>query len=77
MATPYEVAYVPSVQSAPGQLLFVRDGTLMAQPFDDQRLELSGVAIPVAEGIGSFYNHAFFSVSANGVLIFRTDRIIP
>jgi eukaryotic-like serine/threonine-protein kinase len=58
--------YVPSplTGNAPGFLLFVRGGTLMAQPFDPKRLELSGEAVPIAEHVGHF------SASSNGVLAF-------
>ena len=37
--------------SPTGHLLFVRDTTLMAQPFDLERLEISGDATPVAERV--------------------------
>jgi Tol biopolymer transport system component len=63
------MAYAP-----PGYLLFVRGQTLMAQGFDAAGLELKGEPFPVAEQVG--YNprngHAFFSVSENGVLGFRS-----
>src|SRR5262249_35988315 len=42
-----EIRYSPS-----GHLLFLRDGALMAQPFDIRQLKLSGDAFPVAEEIG-------------------------
>src|SRR5262245_49575562 len=62
--------------SNPNHLLYVRDGTLLAQPFDLQSLALAGDAFPVAERIG--YNAATgtaaFSVSGNGTLIYRSDR---
>jgi hypothetical protein len=35
----------------PGYILFVRDGTLMAQRFDATRLRLSGEPVPVAEAV--------------------------
>ena len=72
VATPYGGAYVPPSGSSPGQLLFVRDGKLMAQPFDDRRLELAGEPVAVAEQLDTFLTFAFFSVSANGVLIYRS-----
>ncbi|MGP0075389.1 MAG: protein kinase domain-containing protein [Bryobacteraceae bacterium] len=55
-----------------GLLLFRRDGTLMAQPFDPGAVHTSGDAFPVAEevGIAGNTNHASFSVSANGVLAY-------
>jgi serine/threonine protein kinase/Tol biopolymer transport system component len=38
---------------ASGHLLFVREGTLMAQPFDDAARQFRGEAFPVAERVGS------------------------
>ena len=71
---PYEVGltYAPSTDSGPGRLLFVREGTLMAQPFDAARLALVGDPVPVAERVGSFRDGGFFAVSANDVLAYRT-----
>jgi Tol biopolymer transport system component len=56
-----------------GHLLFVRDGTLMAQPFDASRLSLTGDIFPVAEGIAG---NTAFSVSGNGTLIYRTADVV-
>jgi len=60
--------YVP-----PGYLLFHRQGTLMAQPFDADRLQLSGEAVPIVEGVefNPFGGVADFSASDNGVLAYR------
>ena len=70
---PYEigVTYAPATNSGPGRLLFLREGTLIAQPFDERRLALAGEPVPVAERVGSFRDGAFFSVSANDVLVYR------
>jgi hypothetical protein len=61
-------AYAP-----PGDLLFVRDGTLLAQPLDATRLELKGDAIPVADPVQTFppVAVAAFSVSENGLLVYQ------
>jgi Tol biopolymer transport system component len=71
---PYEVGvtYAPAAGSGPGRLLFVHEGTLIAQPFDATRLALAGEPMPVAERVGSFRDGAFFSASANDVLVYRT-----
>src|SRR5262245_2059027 len=37
--------------SPPGYLLFLRERTLLAQPFDAAKLSLTGDAFPIAEGI--------------------------
>jgi eukaryotic-like serine/threonine-protein kinase len=71
LATDWGPAYVPSSDPGFGQVLFVRDGTLMAQPFDTRRLELSGEPVTVAERVGTFIDAGFFSTSTNGVLIYR------
>jgi Tol biopolymer transport system component len=43
----------------------------MAQPFEPRRLEVSGEALIVAEHVGTFGSLGFFSISDNGVLIYR------
>jgi serine/threonine protein kinase/Tol biopolymer transport system component len=64
------VSAFSSVAYVPPHLLYVRGTTLMAQPFDSSRLELSGEPSPVVERVGSFegIGKASFSVSENGVL---------
>ena len=59
---------------ASGHLLFLRDGTLMAQRFDPESAALSGTAVPLAEGLQMNPNtgSAAFSASANGVLVYQT-----
>jgi Tol biopolymer transport system component len=71
VATQYGAAYVPTSGGDSGQLLFVRDGTLFAQPFDARRLELSAEPVTVAEQIGSNLGFAFFSVSVSDRLVYR------
>ena len=69
---------LPNVLSAvyapPGYLLFLRNETLMAQPFDANALKLTGEQVPVAEQIAfnPGLGRGAFSVSENGVLAFRT-----
>jgi Tol biopolymer transport system component len=59
---------------ASGYLLFVRDHTLMAQPFDTGALKLTGNAVPIAENVAFFPNAAQgqFSPSQNGVLVYES-----
>jgi Tol biopolymer transport system component len=40
--------------AAPGYLLFLSGGTLMAQRFDEKRLALAGEPVPLAEPVGPF-----------------------
>ena len=67
--------------AAPGNLLFVREQTLLAQPFDADTLEIVGEPFVVAEGpiqYASGTAWANFSVSENGLLTYaygsRTDQ---
>jgi Tol biopolymer transport system component len=50
----------------------MRESTLMAQPFDNRRLELEGQATPIAEQVAYVGGvSGAFSASANDVLAFR------
>ena len=63
-----------SVSYASGHLLFARDDTLMAQPFDPDTRQTKGDAFPLAEHVsreGSRYVGA--SVSENGTLVYAHD----
>ncbi len=63
-----------NVDYAQGHLLYLRDRTLMAQPFDTRRLATTGDAFPVAERIqfDPVGSEGVFSVSENGVLAYQT-----
>ncbi|HYW46785.1 MAG TPA: protein kinase [Bryobacteraceae bacterium] len=57
-----------------GHLLFLREGTLMAQPFDLKRLVTTGEAVPVAEGVQGVLNTetaGVFAVSETGLLAYH------
>jgi eukaryotic-like serine/threonine-protein kinase len=71
---PYVVGltYAAAHDLVPDRLLFVREGTLLAQAFDAKRLTLSGNPVPVAERVGSFRDGAFFSTSVNDTLVYRS-----
>lgn len=61
---------------AQGHLLYLREQTLMAQPFDTKRLETTGEAVPVAEGIPTFLSPsrpAAFTVSTGGLLAYSSS----
>ena len=72
IATNFGGVWAPSATGAGGHLFFMRDGTLMAQPFDAGHLKLIGEPVPVAEQVGTFGSNGFFSISANGSLAYRT-----
>lgn len=62
------VAYAP-----PGYLLFARERTLMAQPFDVDKLRVTGEEFAVVEQISrDLSSMGGFSVSENGVLVYLT-----
>jgi serine/threonine-protein kinase len=59
--------YVPS-----GHLVYVREGTLFAAPFDLRRLELTGSPAPILEGVisGPYHGAAQFDTSQTGLLVY-------
>jgi eukaryotic-like serine/threonine-protein kinase len=60
---------------ARGRILFVRESTLMAQPFDEQGLALTGEPVPIADQIETSATSipiGSFSVSQTGVLAYQT-----
>lgn len=59
--------YSPGSDPEAGQILFVRDGTLLTQPFDARRRELRGEQTTVAEDVA-----ANVSVSNTGTLVYFT-----
>ena len=62
-----------ALYAPPGYLLFARAGTLMAQPFDADRLEFKGDAVPIAQGVqfSALNGRAAVAVSDNRVLAYR------
>ncbi len=65
-----------NVAYANGYLLYAVEKTLMARPFDTSKLDFTGDAIPVADGMqyDPIYSNAVFSVSDNGVLLYQTGK---
>jgi serine/threonine protein kinase/Tol biopolymer transport system component len=56
----------------PGYLLVVREGNLLAQRFDAERMELRGKPVQISENVaGAYWGRAAFSISDTGVLAFR------
>jgi serine/threonine protein kinase/Tol biopolymer transport system component len=64
----------PLAPGAAAHLLFRREDTLMAQPFDATRLKTTGEMFPIAEQVAAGGNVGFgaFSVSENGALVYRS-----
>jgi eukaryotic-like serine/threonine-protein kinase len=61
---------------ADGHLLYVRDGTLLAQPLDIEKAQFKGESKPLVDGLHYFRSTgmAAFSVSRNGILVWRSAR---
>jgi Tol biopolymer transport system component len=66
-------SYVSLPNSAAGQLLFTREGTLLAQKFDPETLQLTGDAVSIVEDAfpdDGNVPRGLFSVSAADVLVY-------
>jgi len=69
-----------TVLYASGNLLYVRDRSLMAQPFSVDRLETTGPPVPIAQQElekAMSFSQSGFSVSQNGVLLFQSVAYAP
>ena len=72
---PFAPAQSMLVYAPQGYLLFLKDRTLMAQPFDAKAIKTTGESVPLAEQIGTdAAGLARFSVSRDGVLAYRTGE---
>ncbi|HJS48545.1 MAG TPA: protein kinase [Gemmatimonadales bacterium] len=60
----------------PGHLVFLRaDGAVLAAPFDEERLELTGPAVPLFEGVMvKSFGSADFALSPGGTLVYVPGR---
>jgi Tol biopolymer transport system component len=61
-----------AVYAPPGYILFMRERTMMAQPFDAARATTTGDAVPIAEQIDFITRNlqGQFSISQNGTLVY-------
>jgi Tol biopolymer transport system component len=70
----------PGRYAALGYLLFVRDGILMAQRFDEKRLTLDGEPVPLARSAGPFsvsqQRLVYRPISAQGTAPSGTQQIV-
>jgi Tol biopolymer transport system component len=60
-----------SGDASKGWLLFLREGALLAQPFDAGRLNLTGEPFPITDQVEAWS----FSVSDTGILVYQSRRI--
>jgi Tol biopolymer transport system component len=69
-----------AVETSSGYLLFVRNGTLFAQPLDPARLEMRGSPLAVAESIAlqplTVFQAAAVSASLTGRIIYRSGSLL-
>jgi Tol biopolymer transport system component/tRNA A-37 threonylcarbamoyl transferase component Bud32 len=59
-----------------GKLLFVREGTLLAQTFDLETMSLQGDPVPIVEGVYNYNSSgvAAFAISRTGTVVYRRPR---
>ena len=65
-----------NIDFALGYLIYIRENTLMAQPFDEKELALDGDAVPIAEDLNysDGYSRGVFSLSQNGMLVYQSGN---
>jgi Tol biopolymer transport system component len=69
-----ELLHVSSnMQFTRGYLLYYQQKTLMARPFDPDKIQFTGDAVPIAEDVlyGSARSKASFSTSETGILLYQ------
>ena len=76
VSTSLMAVYLASTANGMERLLFLREGTLLTQAFDEKSLQPQGDPIPVAEQVGSLFLSGEFSVSPSGVLAFRGGKTV-
>jgi eukaryotic-like serine/threonine-protein kinase len=66
----YDATYV-----APGHLVFARNQTVLAAPFDLRRLEVTGPAVILVGAVasGPYNGYGGYRLSASGTLVFRPE----
>ena len=71
--------YLPTGPDGIGQLLFVREQTVMAQPVNPRTLAPSGDLFPVAERVpnGPQTNEYLYTISGNGMLLYGITELAP
>ncbi len=69
------------VEYANGYILYLNNDLLVAHPFDPDKREFTGEPVPLAPNVSAQQERAFFSVSDDGLLVYRSgqsgaDRLI-
>jgi eukaryotic-like serine/threonine-protein kinase len=63
-------------QPTDGHIVYERNGSLFAVPFDANRLVLKGSPVRVLEGVGSFTNSPAFALSDSGTLVYGAGTAV-
>ncbi len=65
-----------NIAYANGYLLYVVDKALMARPLDPVKLNFTGDAVPIADGLqyDTLFSESVFSASNNGMLVYQTGN---
>ena len=68
--------FLPDRSGHKGFLLFVHEATIFAARFDAERIETTGEAVPVVDGVSEIEptGSGQFAVSANGTLVYQPGR---
>ncbi|MGC1617728.1 MAG: protein kinase [Candidatus Acidiferrum sp.] len=74
LSTTLMAYYTSSDEAGVGWMLFMREGSLLAQPFDERRIAMKGDPVPVADQVDTFLLSANFSASRRGVLAYRRGK---
>ena len=80
LTTDFGATFVPgAAPGGDGWLLFVREGTLLAQSFDVGNQQLTGDPTPVIDQLGlvngATFSGAYYSVTGGGTLAYRTNSV--
>jgi eukaryotic-like serine/threonine-protein kinase len=80
LKTDFGANFVPATEgSTEGHLLFLEDGTLLAQPFDAASLKTRGEPRPIASNVFNFdrtiFGIPFYSASVQGTLVYRRGTL--
>ena len=69
---------VNGVYAEPSYLVFMRGDALMAQPFNVNRMQVTGTAVPMATGVSVMpaINSGSFSVSQTGMLVYSSEASV-
>ena len=56
-----------------GQIVYIREGALLALPFDLSKLAVTGTPVPVINGIEKAWGGSNYSISDNGTLVYEPE----